>query len=133
MQTYILKSISIISLFSLFAFAGDTVKEGEFKVQSGIRNPKCLKLHSSLKRSPLIRSSSLLHPSDTIRKSSKPQTAPMPNFRVAAYIATDKRHTKSSSKEKVKSLFSIPMKHCRYSVISFLTLYVTLFYFLEGL
>jgi len=32
MQTYILKSISIISLFSLFAFAGDTVKEGEFKV-----------------------------------------------------------------------------------------------------
>jgi mercuric ion binding protein len=32
MKTYILKSISIISLFSLFAFAGDAVKEAEFKV-----------------------------------------------------------------------------------------------------
>ncbi len=32
MKTYILKTISILSLFSLFAFAGDTVKEAEFKV-----------------------------------------------------------------------------------------------------
>ena len=32
MKTYILKTISILSLFSIFAFAGDTVKEAEFKV-----------------------------------------------------------------------------------------------------
>jgi hypothetical protein len=32
MKTYIFKTISILSLFSIFAFAGDTIKEVEFKV-----------------------------------------------------------------------------------------------------